>query len=166
MANRASAIHTKADDNSWLLFVFCVSGTLAALSAMGSGKLSPLSGSGNIWHTVLSIGLPAAALLLSSSLLGVLLVPLCAFGFGALLCCITYSMHYCGGVAIGALAPYLVSVPAFFLIASAGMENSTVLCSAFIKSGQRLRGLWLRRFVITLMSAAVIALLALLPGRA
>ena len=115
---------------------------------------------------VLSVGLPVAALLLSSSLLGVVLVPICAFGFGALLCFITYSILYCGGVAFGAVAPYLLSVPAFFLIASAGMENSSVLCTAFVKSGQRLRGLWLRRFVITLMSAAVIALIALLLRRA
>lgn len=107
----------------------------------------------------------ASALILSSSLLGLMLMPVCSFVFGILLYWIAYSSMLAGSFDLSLMVPHLLAVPAFFVVSSAGMNNSAVLCTAFFKSGAKLRQTWGKRFSLAIISVAAVTMCAYLLCR-
>ena len=166
MANKSKVIFA-AEQNccSTVLLASCILGVLFSMSCIAKGSILPSVSGASEWLGAVIVIPSASALILSSSLLGLVLMPVCSFSFGALLYWIAYSSILAGGFGFSLILPHIFAVPAFFLVSSAGMNNSAVLCTAFFKSGTRLRNAWGKRFSIALISVTAATLCAYLLCR-
>lgn len=163
MANKKVILFSAGQSSAVLvLFASFVIGCIISMNAISKGLLVPAANGGTMWHASVIVLPSASALILSSSLFGLLLMPLCSFSFGFLLYWLAYSSIAAGVFEYTFILPYLFICPIFFLISTAGMDNSAVLCTAFFKSTPTLRSLWGKRFAITLMSVAAVTLCAYL----
>ncbi len=161
MANKSKAIYnTEQNYTNTVILAACVLGSLFSMSSITKGSINPSASGAMEWIGAALVIPSASALILSSSLLGLVLMPVCSFIFGALLYWIAYSSALAGTFGFSLILPHLFAAPAFFLVSSAGMNNSAALCTAFFKSGTKLRSAWGKRFSIALISVAVVTLCA------
>lgn len=101
----------------------------------------------------------ALALIFSSSILGLLLLPACAFFFGSVSLMMADSMiaEYLSGsyADIKGLLIFLISVPVFFIVSVNGMETSKILLSTLCGGSSSVKNAYNREYIP--MTIAVIA---------
>ena len=157
---KASKLRDEGMTGRMLLFISFAVGASFAVAAVSKGRIAPLNEEAALWKAALLVLPSTAAMLISSSLFGLVLMPFCAFCYGHALSWLASSLWLLDASGLYYALPQLLALPAFFLVAAAGMDNSAVLCSAFFKSDARLKARWGRRFAIILMSVAVLTLCA------
>jgi len=160
MATKSVIKDTQLDLNAILALVFTsfVMGSIFAVAAINRGRMSADITSASLWHTAVIAFPSVAALVLSSSLLGIVLMPICSFAYGVMLSWLCSCAVLASDFGMWLVVPQLFAMPVFFSVAVSGMDNSAVLCSAFFRTATKVRGNWSRRFAITLMSVAAVLL--------
>ena len=143
------------------VFIASILGSLAAVLAVYSGKISALAGDKATWYTAAMLIPSASALILSSSVLGLVLLPVCVFLSGFMV------SWFAGNAGAGKeltqlIIPQLLATPVLFIIATLGMYNSAELCRVFARSTTKQKGIWGRRFVLALIAASTLVFVAYL----